>query len=78
LSQAADLRWCAELGRNEPRSAARRGDGFDGVGAARSVASVHDHLGAIAGELQGDRATDAGRRAGHEGPLMLEATILSN
>jgi hypothetical protein len=42
------------------------------------VAPVHDHLGAVAGELQGDRATDAGRRAGHECPLILEATVLSD
>jgi hypothetical protein len=39
---------------------------------------VHDHLGTVAGEVHGDRATDAGRRAGHERPLMLEATVLSD
>src|SRR5881296_3312821 len=37
---------------------------------------MDDHLGAVAGQLQGDRAADAGRRARHEGLLTLEVTRL--
>src|SRR6266851_5295555 len=42
-----------------PRSAARKRS-------APGVASVHDHLETVGGQLHGDRAADPGRRSGHE------------
>jgi len=67
-----------------PRSAARsapgrpRDDLLHRRGAALGVAAVDDDLGTVAGELQGDRATDAGGRARDQRLLILEVARLKD
>src|SRR2546430_9581829 len=39
---------------------------LDGLRSAPGVASVHDHLETVGGQLHGDRAADPGRRSGQE------------
>jgi hypothetical protein len=48
---------------------------LDGLGASRGVAAVNHDLRAVAGKLQRDRATDAGRRPGHQRPLPIEVAL---
>src|SRR5437667_12420082 len=76
LDQALEVGWIAEVGADEARLAARSGNRVDSLGASGGVAAMDDDLGAVAGQLQGDRAADAGRRARHEGLLTLEVTRL--
>src|SRR6202035_5487739 len=75
-SQALDVGGIAEVGRHEPGAPTAGADRLDGLSAACLVTAVDDDLGAVAGQLQGDRAAEAGRRARHEGLLVLEVAML--
>jgi len=61
-----DLCRIAKVGCVEARLAAGPFNLLDGLRSAPGVASVHDHLEAVGGQLHGDRAADTGRRSGHE------------
>src|SRR3989442_4937095 len=56
----------SKVGREETCLAAGPFNLLDGLRSALGVASVHDHLETVGGQLQGDRTSDTGRRAGHE------------
>lgn len=43
-------------------------DLLDGLHSTLRVASVHDHLETVGGQLQGHRTADTGRRPGHKRP----------
>jgi hypothetical protein len=66
LSQVAELDGVAEVGGGEAGLAALGGDGVDHGLAAARVASVHDDLGAMPGQLLGHRLAYAGGRAGDQ------------
>src|SRR5881628_2333479 len=76
FDQTLEVGWIAEVGTNEARPAARSGNRFYRLGASGGIAAMDDDLGAVAGQLQGDRTADPGRRARHEGLLALEVAGL--
>jgi len=61
-----------EVGSDEAGPAASGSDLLDCLGPTSGVAPVNKDLGAVAGQLQRDRATDTRRRAGHQRPLPFE------
>ena len=65
-----------EVGGNRLAAAAQRPDRIDGGhGAGATVRIMHDDVRALARELQGHFAADAGAGAGDEGPLARQSSF---
>src|SRR3982074_1560258 len=66
LGKPSDLCRITKVGCEETRLAAGPFNLLDGLRSAPGVASVHDHLETVGGQLHGDCAADTGCRSGHE------------
>jgi hypothetical protein len=75
LDERVELRRLTQVGGHEAGPAAARGDGIDHRRASGGMATVHDDLRALAGELLRGRLANAGRGARDQGGQALEVLL---